>query len=378
MSVEPGDLIKFVRQKDYIAEKVLGQGGTGQAVLLQDDVLGMQFVCKVYSPQQGNDLDECFQRFIDEIKILYLLAHKNVVRIFNYFLYPSQKKGYILMEYVKGQSLDESMRDDPLEEYDGTFEQIIEGFSYLEKNKILHRDIRPSNILVDDHGTVKIIDFGFGKKIEANEIEALSMRLNWPVSKEPQEIEDGIYNNKTEMYFIAKMFDGILRNNNYNSFRYQDILDKMMELEPDRRPSSFAEILEMMSNNILRLTDFSAAEKQTYKSFADSLLASLCDFTNSPRIITNTEFVFKNLENLISACGIETVLPNNSDLIDCFVKGDNYTFYQQNKIPFEQIKQLYIMLKRFPNAKREVVIRSIAARLRTVEIKKSDDLPFDL
>lgn len=378
MSVEPKDLVKFVRQNDYIVEKVLGQGGTGQAVLLQDDVLGMQFVCKVYSPQQGNDIDECFERFIDEIKILYLLAHKNVVRIFNYYLYPVQKKGYILMEYVKGTSLDVSMRDDPLEDYEGTFEQIIEGFSYLEKNKILHRDIRPSNILVDDYGTVKIIDFGFGKKIEANEIEVLSKRLNWPVSKDPQEIEDGIYNHKTEMYFIAKMYDGILRKNKYNSFRYQDILDKMTEAEPERRPSSFAEILELMSNNILRLTDFTPKEKLTYSTFADSFLASFSKFKSSPKIIEKSEIVFKNLENLISACGIETILPNNSDLIACFISNHDYSYYPLKNIPFDQIKQLYIMLKKFPNAKREVVIRSIAARLRTVKIEKLDDLPFDL
>ena len=61
-------------------------------------------------------------------------------------------------------------------------------FKYLEDRSILHRDIRPSNIIIDTNGNIKIIDFGFGKKLSSIKEAAGSIFLNWPVSEQPLEI----------------------------------------------------------------------------------------------------------------------------------------------------------------------------------------------
>jgi serine/threonine-protein kinase len=68
--------------------------------------------------------------------------------------------GYILMEYVQGMNIVEYLEIHP-EEINEVFFQVVAGFAHLEENDILHRDIRPANILVTDDGTVKIIDLGF-------------------------------------------------------------------------------------------------------------------------------------------------------------------------------------------------------------------------
>ena len=155
-------IVKFLRQKDYELIKEIGQGGTGRTVLLNDQIINEQFVCKKYAPSNPNDKLLYFENFVKEIKLLHLLYHKNLVRIFNYYLYPEHTTGYILMEYVQGLDISDFLKKNP-EKLNDIFTQVIEVFKYLEENKILHRDIRPENILISEDGIVKIIDFGFAK-----------------------------------------------------------------------------------------------------------------------------------------------------------------------------------------------------------------------
>ena len=89
-------IIKFLRQRDYKLIDNIGQGGTSRAVLLKDELLDSLFVCKKYSPVDEHDKLTYFRNFVDEIKLLHLLYHQNIVRIFNYHLYPEQVTGYIV------------------------------------------------------------------------------------------------------------------------------------------------------------------------------------------------------------------------------------------------------------------------------------------
>ena len=86
--MEKDEIIKFIRQKDYKLIKHIGQGGTGKTVLLKDEIIDEVFVCKKYSPYNKEDKEQYFKYFIDEIKILHCIYHKNIVRVFNYYLYP--------------------------------------------------------------------------------------------------------------------------------------------------------------------------------------------------------------------------------------------------------------------------------------------------
>lgn len=171
-------VIKFVRQKDFVLEKRLGQGATGNTVLLHDTVINERFACKKYAPANPAHASRFFDSFVREIKLLHLINHPNVVRVFNYYLFPEQSTGYILMEYVDGQSIDFFLLINP-ETISDIFAQTINGFGYLEENGILHRDIRDSNILITGKNTVKIIDFGFGKQATKPENYDKSISLNW-------------------------------------------------------------------------------------------------------------------------------------------------------------------------------------------------------
>ena len=104
------------------------------------------------------------------------------------------------MESIDGHEIDNYLRQHP-ENINEIFFQVIEGFTHLENRSILHRDIRPQNILVDTKGTVKIIDFGFGKQIQAEEDFGKSISLNW-WCEIPLDFKDKIYDFKTKFTLL--------------------------------------------------------------------------------------------------------------------------------------------------------------------------------
>ena len=201
-------IIQFLRTRDYRFIKELGQGACGKTVLLHDDLINERFVCKKYVPLAEADRQTLCSNFVREIKLLHQVAHRNVVRVFNYYLYPRELAGFILMEFVEGADIEEYLAEFP-EKINELFLQVVNGFSYLEGNNILHRDIRPQNILVRNDGIVKIIDLGFGKLIENSRDFDKSISLNW-WCEPPKEFGDGVYDFSTEVYFVWNLFSQII------------------------------------------------------------------------------------------------------------------------------------------------------------------------
>ena len=105
--IENGKIIEFNNMKkvfEYVRK--LGFGGTGDTHLLKDNTTNMEFAFKKYVPKDKERKSELYDRFVDEIKILFKISHPNIVRIYNYYLYPEIKLGYLQMEYIDGMSID--------------------------------------------------------------------------------------------------------------------------------------------------------------------------------------------------------------------------------------------------------------------------------
>ena len=106
VSKQNGDIIPFVKQKDYImVNNNLGGGSFGKTVLLQDPFIDELFVAKKYEPEYEDIRKQFYKNFLDEIKILYKLNHRNIVRIYNYYAYENIFTGFILMEYIDGEDI---------------------------------------------------------------------------------------------------------------------------------------------------------------------------------------------------------------------------------------------------------------------------------
>ena len=127
-----GEVITFDTKKNFTYVKPLGDGGTGDTYLFKDETTDMLFAIKKYVPKDPKYIDDHYNRFVDEIKILFNISHPNIVRIYNYYLYPSAKTGFLQMEYVNGKTIDEFSPfpwDD--KNWNDIFCEVISAFEYL-------------------------------------------------------------------------------------------------------------------------------------------------------------------------------------------------------------------------------------------------------
>lgn len=371
------EVIEFLRRKDYKYIKEIGQGGTGRTVLLLDEIIEEQFVCKKYSTYFEEDQKTYFQNFIDEIKLLHLLYHKNVVRVFNYYLYPEFTTGYILMEYIEGETIESYLQKNP-ENINEVFIQTISGFLHLEQNDILHRDIRPENILVSYQGIPKIIDLGFGKRIEFEEDFDNSISLNWRYQK-PDDFDNKIYDFRTEVYFVGKLFEEIILQNNIQNFAYPGVLNSMIIHKYVDRTTSFFEVdRKIISGDSLNI-NFTLEEKNRYQNFANAFYPFITKIEVGGKYQSNIELLITGLEKVYMNTMLEENIPNLNQVAREFVKGAYY-FNKNCTMKVEDLHSFIQFFKSLSGGKRRVVLNNLWNRLDNISRYENtiddDDLPF--
>lgn len=370
-------VITFVRQKDFVLERRLGQGATGNTVLLHDTVINERFACKKYAPANPEHASQFFDLFVREIKLLHLLNHPNIVRVFNYYLFPKQNTGFILMEYVSGMDIDMHLLLSP-EEINDIFTQTIDGFAYLEKNGILHRDIRESNILVTSDNVVKIIDFGFGKQATSDGDYNKSISLNWWCDL-PNEFRNSIYDFRTEVYFVGKLFEKIINQRQIEAFKHSDLLDRMCRIEPEGRIGSFTEAKNAILDTDFG-TDFSDDERQVYREFADSLSNLLRSIENDAKYNSSASVIAAKLEEIYRKVMLENFLPDPTVVSTCFVNGA-YRYSTNAYFEVDVLKKFLVLLRKTSREKQEIIIANLHSRLdakprHTLTPQMDDDIPF--
>jgi serine/threonine-protein kinase len=376
--LEENEIVEFDAKKQFIYIDKLGKGGTGDTRLFKDDRTDMFFAFKKYKPFDEKYKKEFYKRFIDEIKILFNISHLNIVRIFNYYLYDESYSGYLQMEYIKGVSID---KYDPLpwdEDWNSIFKQALNAFEYLEENKILHRDIRPQNILIADGGKVKIIDFGFGKLINSDCIDENSILLNWPVTENPEEIiEYGEYTHSTEIYFLGKLFKKILDEKKVD-FTFTKILQKMIKVNRAERYESFSQIIRELSVGALDEFEFNDNDKNIYLKFADGMYSMISSYTNEYTTITDIDIIRKRLFNVIKINSLEKYIQSNSELIQCFITS-GFTYWKKISLEVNILKEFYKLLDSSSQEKQKIIIDNLYNRISKIKINKDtsdDELPF--
>jgi eukaryotic-like serine/threonine-protein kinase len=370
--------IEFVRKKDFKLVKKLGQGGFGETVLLHDTTIDERFVCKKYAPTNKSLHDEYFSNFVQEIKILYQLNHPNIARVFNYYLYPEFVTGYILMEYVEGQDIEDHVKQFP-ENLDSLFRQSIEGFLHLENCSILHRDIRPQNILVSENLTLKIIDFGFGKRAKTTQDFDKSISLNWPFLP-PLEFKEGIYDFKTEVYFVAKLFEKIIHENQIEHFGYSSILYLMGQSDPAKRISSFSAVRTKLNEGTVSEIDFSESEMVAYREFSRSISETLSEIQVGSKYYLDIDKIFLMLEGVYQKVMLEENVPNNSTVTSCFVSGA-YKFKNRNDFEVLTLKKFIQLLRGCSKAKKNIILSNLHSRFDNIKRYSrnrdlDDEVPF--
>lgn len=358
------DTIKFLRQKDYKFIRKLGQGACGETILIEDEAINEQFVCKKYLPCYEEYRATLYNRFVDEIKILHKLGHKNIVRVFNYYIYPDSLSGYILMEFIQGTTIDNYIKNKP-ENINEIFEQTIDAFAYLEEKKILHRDIRFTNIMITDASQVKIIDFGFSKPITEKGDSNKSISLNrW--CEPPNEFNDKKYDSKTEVYFIGKLFEDLIQKGSIESFQYTVELSKMCQKEPIKRIQSFFKLQQAIKQNLFLEIDFSEEDADIYRSFSSAVIRVVNSINHDAKYNNEIEIIIQRLDELYKKTMLEQYISKNSHLIDCFVLG-GYNYSTARLFEVSILKNFLKLLKTSSPEKRKIILNNLYFRLDSID-----------
>jgi len=370
------EIVQFLRKRDYVLVRELGQGGCGKTVLLHDDYINEDFVCKKYAPYSEAQRQELFTNFVREIKLLHKIHHQNVVRVFNYYLYPDKFTGYILMEFVDGQNVDDFLAFSP-EQTNEVFSQAISGFGYLERAGILHRDIRPGNLMVRDDGVVKIIDLGFGKEVRASKDFEKSISLNW-WCQPPKEFDELRYDFRTEVYFVGKLFEKLIQENEINHFKYGTIVGQMCHRNPDARIKSFSEIEKEIGSSRFFEIDFTEPELEAYRNFAGWMCSQITKLHTGAKYKDDMTRIEALLNDAYRGFMLEATVPDAVVVFHCFLDGTY--FYRKGDFPVACVRDFLHLVKSCTEEKKRIILANLHTKLdalpRYSESENPDDVPF--
>ena len=142
----------------------MGAGAFGVVYRGVQPVVGREVAIKIIAPEHANRPD-FIRRFEAEARIIARLEHPYIVPLYDYWREPDG--AYLVMRYLRGGSLRDLLREGPcdLEQAVAILDQITAALAVAHRRGIVHRDIKPGNILLDEEGNAYLTDFGIAKEL---------------------------------------------------------------------------------------------------------------------------------------------------------------------------------------------------------------------
>src|SRR5947209_19715942 len=167
-------LINTLFDGRYRIMRKLGAGGMANVYLAEDQELGRHVAIKILNDKHAND-DQFVERFRREAKNAAGLSHPSIVSIYD----RGEAEGtyYIAMEFLDGRTLKElivSRGPTPIKIAIDYTQQILAAIGFAHRGEIIHRDIKPHNVVVDAEGRLKVTDFGIARSGASQMTEAKS------------------------------------------------------------------------------------------------------------------------------------------------------------------------------------------------------------
>lgn len=210
-----GELAPVADRDDLIGQRVgkyrvearIASGGMGTVYLAvrADDQFEQQVALKVV--KRGMDTEEILARFKAERQTLAQLSHENIARVIDGGM-TGDGRPYLVMEYVKGEAVDDYCRRKGLSVDDRLrlFRQVCEGVRYAHQNLVVHRDLKPGNILVTEEGVPKLLDFGIAKvltRTRGPDVTAATERRLTPEYASPEQIAGAMVTTSSDVYSLG-------------------------------------------------------------------------------------------------------------------------------------------------------------------------------
>ena len=180
----------------------LGRGGSAVVYLARDTVIDRAVAVKVLAPHLPRQ-DDVAARFQREIRLAVQLEHPHIVPIFDVGVEDDQP--YIVLRLLTGGSLADRIQHGPLAMFAalGILQQVASALDAAHARKIIHRDVKPSNILFDAAGVAYLADFGIAKAIDATTTPMNSWAVGTPAFMSPEQLRGQPIDARTDEYALG-------------------------------------------------------------------------------------------------------------------------------------------------------------------------------
>ncbi|MGH1365566.1 MAG: tetratricopeptide repeat protein [Calditrichia bacterium] len=274
------DLVMLVGREigPYRLTAPIGEGGMGAVYLAErdDGQFEQRVALKLIRP--GVHSKAVLRRFQEERQILAQLQHPNIARLLDGGM-TSDGQPYLVMEYIDGMPLLQYCDSQKLgiKERLAIFRDVCSALQYAHKRLVIHRDLKPGNILITREGEAKLLDFGIarviGEDLDGMALTQTGMRLMTPEYASPEQVRGEVVGTSTDIYsmgvLLYEMLTGV-RPLIFNSRSPLDI-EKVVTGEMPTRPS----LAVQQTTQLVAPTDFLAMRKTNLRQLKNTLKGDL-------------------------------------------------------------------------------------------------------
>jgi len=191
----------FAGRYEVIEE--LGRGGMGSVYRVEDKKVNEEIALKLINPEIAQDR-KIIDRFSHELKVARQISHRNVCRMYDF----GEAEGchFITMEYVQGEDLRSLLKRIgrlPEDKALAIARQVAEGLAEAHHLGVIHRDLKPGNIMVDREGNAKIMDFGIARSTKAKIVTATGLIIGTPDYMSPEQAEAKEVDGRSDIYSLG-------------------------------------------------------------------------------------------------------------------------------------------------------------------------------
>jgi serine/threonine protein kinase/Tfp pilus assembly protein PilF len=181
----------------------LGEGGMGKVYKVFDTEINEKVALKLILPEIAAD-KKTITRFQNELKLTRKISHKNICRM--YHLSKEKDTYYLTMEYIEGESLRSMIRMTKRLSLATSLHvaiQVCGGLEAAHRLGVVHRDLKPQNILVDKNGNVRIMDFGIARAFRTKKETGTGVVLGTPEYMSPEQVEGKEVDGRSDIYSLG-------------------------------------------------------------------------------------------------------------------------------------------------------------------------------
>ncbi len=194
----------------YIVKRELGRGGMGAVYLAEQPGLGREVAIKELVPSAAAD-PTALKRFLQEAQVMARTSHPNLVQVHD--MEQIGTANYIVLEFVKGRSLRDWLNRGaiPMPQVFAVMHGVLQALDYAHRHSIVHRDMKPENVLLSDEGAVKVADFGIARLTDdsvgpGQTATKTGTTVGTPQYMSPEQVASSKVDGRSDLYSAGIMF----------------------------------------------------------------------------------------------------------------------------------------------------------------------------